>query len=343
MNPTMQQVISFLEDEGLGPIKIGSDDPSCWKIKINDVWTADSKMRCAIALVKPEWSSEPEVLFNTYKSYLLYGDDYKGTFWKFVMMIKEMSSINEAKIYFMSRYMLNSENIAQAFINSKRQDKIDTIKKSKEHVKFPKHFERLDLNAHEEYIKYLFNRKLSMWKILELPLFVDPKERRVIFPVYENGEMIFWTGRSINLNSKLTWKNATCSSWPHPIWNLDAISSNGSVCIFEAIFDAAVVHNGIAILGASNIQNEQISKIISCGFSRIIVVMDNDAAGEKTRMELAQKLSEKHNNVWIYDFKGIKEKDFNEMAQNGIDFNIDERIKKYSLKTQLAKRLNIIK
>jgi len=132
MNPTMQQVISFLEDEGLGPIKVGNDDPTCWKLKINDPWTSDSKFRCGIASIQPTWSSEPVVMFNTYKSSLLYGDEYKGLIWKFVMMIKEMSSINEAKIYFMSRYMLNSENIAQAFINSKRQDKIDTIKKSKD-------------------------------------------------------------------------------------------------------------------------------------------------------------------------------------------------------------------
>ena len=70
--------------------------------------------------------------------------------------------------------------------------------------------------------------------------------------------------------------------------------------------------------------------------------MDNDTAGENTRMNLAEKLSQYHSNVCIYDFKNIKQKDFNEMAQNNVDFDFDSRIYKYGLKAKLAKKLKVI-
>jgi 5S rRNA maturation endonuclease (ribonuclease M5) len=338
MNPTAEQIISFLNDEGLSStIKIRQDDGPFFKISINDPWSPDNKLRCSIALTQPDWAEEPVVLFNTYKSALLFGEEYKGSFWKFVMLIKGFGNLNEARIWFLINYMFHGD-IKK---NIMPQPKIERVVKKKQKVTFPEHFVKLDINKHQEYTKYLLDRKLSIWRIKDLELFVDLKEKRIVFPVYENGEMIYWTGRSI-INSTLRWKNAQCTSWPHPIWNLDNIKSENSVYIFEAIFDALTVYNGIAILGASNIQEEQIEKIINKNFSRIVVIMDNDVAGEKTRMELAKTLSQYHNNVWIYDFKGIKQKDFNQMAQEEIDFDFDNRLNKYGLKAQLAKQLKII-
>ena len=103
-----------------------------------------------------------------------------------------------------------------------------------------------------------------------------------------------------------------------------------------------MVHNGLAILGASNIQEDQVNKILDKNFTKIIVVMDRDKAGSIARMKFAEILSDKHPNVWIYNFKEIVEKDFNEMAQNGIDFDFDNRLFKYNEKTKMAYKLKLI-
>jgi len=342
MNPTLDQVIEFLNDEGLaGSIKITKNDPDDWALRINDPWVIDSKLRCGIALKYPKYAPDGIVLFNTFKSSVLMGDDFKGSFWKFVNLIKEFNSINESKLWFMKNYMLHDIDISSLFHKQTKAPK----KQTKEDVIFLDEFEILDFNntSHKKYIDYLFDRKISKFKIENTKLFIDKKEERIIFPVYENNKLLFWTGRSINKNSTMPWKHKKSNTWPHPIWNLENVESGSTVVIFEAIFDAIMVHNGIAILGASNIQQEQIDKIIEKNLSKIVIIMDNDAAGIKTKLKLAELLSKHHPNIWIYDFSGIKEKDFNQMAQNNIDFDFSNRLIKYNFQSQLAEKLHIIK
>jgi hypothetical protein len=214
----------------------------------------------------------------------------------------------------------------------------------KDIIKFPDEFERLDIDNenHKPYVDYLLKRKMTLWKIKGNKLFVDAKQKRIVFTVYEDDKLIFWTGRSIEANSKIPWLHKKCTSWPHPIWGLDQ-ATGGTCFVFEAIFDAAMVHNGLAVFGATNIQEDQVNKILAKNFTKIIVVMDNDEVGSLTRMKLAEILSDKHPNVWIYNFLDVEEKDFNEMAQNEVDFDFDNRLIKYNLQAQLAKKLKVIK
>jgi len=195
-------------------------------------------------------------------------------------------------------------------------------------------FERLSLKkkTHKPFIEYLFKRKISVEKINETKIFIDKKSKRLIFPVYENEDLIFYTKRSI-VPHFLPWIKAT-KEGSFPIWNLDNIDED-IVYLFEGIFDAINIKNGVAILGVAH--EEVAKKIASKNFLKYVIVLDNDEAGRKAKIHLAEILSNDYNkDVYIYNYKGINEqyKDFSEMMINNIDLEMDTRVIPYDFKTK---------
>ena len=341
LQPKLEHVEQFLTDECLGPMKIAGRGTNRWSVSINEPWMPDTKMRCKISMTQPSWSSKNIVLFNAYKSTATMGDKYKGVFWNFVALIKGFGGSKEAQHWFTMKYMLRGSD-PRELLNLEPKDKADVEEVGTEKwIGFPGYFERLDLEEHKEYVAYLDSRKIPRWRFNDMRIFVDPSERRVVFPVYENERLIFWTGRAIDRTAVLRWKSHHAKTWSYPVWNLDQVDGEG-VVLFEAIFDAAMVHNGVAILGASNTSDVVIDKIIAKNFAKITVVMDNDKAGQQSRLRLAEALSVKHNNVWIYDFTNVEQKDFNSMVVDGVDISMSSKIIKYGVKSKLAGKMGII-
>lgn len=343
MEPKMEHVVQFLEDEALGPIRITGQGTDRWKIVFNEPWLPDSKKRCVVTRTRPRWADKDVVVFNSFKSAAVMGDDYKGTFWKFVSLIKGMR-YSEAKRWFTMKYMLRDAD-PRELLDLERDPRDDARGTGTERqIHLPEYFERLDpaRAEHAEYVAYLDARRVPRWRFRDMRMFVDPNDRRVVFPVYEDGRLIFWTGRAIDRGSVVPWLSHKAKEWPFPVWNLDNVNGE-SVTLFEAIFDAAMVHNGVAILGASNRADEVIDKILAKNFVKITVVMDNDDAGRRAREEIAERLSRKHRNVWVYDFKKIEHKDFNSMVVAGVDIDMSGRSVMYGVKSRLAKKMGIIK
>ena len=70
---------------------------------------------------------------------------------------------------------------------------------------------------------------------------------RIIFPIRDNGEIVFWTGRSY-IDKKPKYKNSNSDKGKH-IFNLDKVRQEQQVVICEGVFDALSIRGGVAIFG----------------------------------------------------------------------------------------------
>ena len=331
----LEHVLAFLDDEGLRPVKVKKRDGDLWACSINEPFQPDRDFRCGIAQIRSHKTGLLTPVFNSFKAVANMGDEYKGSFWRFIKLVKGMSSDADAKSWFNLRYALRSMDDARSALAVSTAAGPAAI--SYERVHFPETFERLKIDdpEHAEYVEYLRARAVSEHRLVNDPIFVDASGRRLVFPVYEGGDMVAWAARAIDKDSKLPWKNnKKYEGMPRPVWNLDRVNGE-TVAIFEAVFDAIVVHNGVAVLGAGNAgSDEVVSKILAKGYARIFVVMDNDEAGRNMKLKMAQALAETHNDVRVYDFNGIQHKDFNGMAQAGAELNVLGRSRRWDLKAE---------
>lgn len=311
----IDDVKDFLQNEGFLIKERGK-----W-VYINSPFQSDNKYRCCFSFSEEHGT----VVFTDFIARAKIDDDtYRGSFWKFLALYKGLDSISDAKFWFLS-------NIKKLKLTHNQNKKIKEIPKA-EKLELPERFEKFDKEVHKDYYQYLLNRKVSDSKIDSLKLFIDDKYKRLVFPVYENNELITYTGRAIDDNP-MRWQKSSVKGI-YPIWNLENI---GETCwIFEGIFDALRVDNGVAILGAS-LSQEQIKKICNKNLYKIVVVMDNDEAGRKAREQICYQLAEKLQNVYIYDWKDIKEKDFSEIET--LDLT---RVVKWNFTTQLKFKMNLI-
>lgn len=298
MNIPLDTVIQFLEDELLGPYTIEEDSGLEWKIQLNDPFADyDSRMRCGIR------AKADSTFYNCWKS------EFKGIFFDFVRRVKNLNSIAEAEEYYKDTYFTLE-------MHFREPKPITTIKKApKKTAEIPDHFQRFDAAHHKEYLDYCVGRGIPEKRLLNLRLFVDPRQKRIVFPIYSpGGNLLQYAGRAINEN-KLRWLNSKTSE-VYPIFNLENV--NGGTCvIFEGIFDALTVRNGVALLGAKMNAN-MYEQILNKSFNKICVVMDNNRVGDEARYEIAETFGKFHSNVYYYQFFTDYD-DFGEIAKAGLD------------------------
>lgn len=341
----IEPVLKFLNDEGLDrPIRIKHADSERWSISINEPWECDNKMRCGLAAIEKDGNKF--VVFNSFKAVANFGDAYKGDFFKFVKLVKNLTNTREAKSYFLRNYLLKSTADIKQFLIAKEQQESAIIKPHTEIV-LPETYERLDYadKSHLPFIKFLERTRNVPRRVVQTTrIFIDQKTQRVIFPIYRDQQLIFWATRSIRAKSPMPWIHSDIKE-TYPIWNLENISGD-SVMIFEGILDAIHVPNGVAILGAGK-WHELIDQILAKDFRKIIVAMDGDHVGLLNRIRIANDLSMQHNNVYIYNFYGLPtddkgKVDFGWMAQNNIPFDLDKRIIQWNLKANLLLKMKKI-
>lgn len=335
----IESVINFLVDEGLGPYKIAKSDPDNWRLQINEpsMWgTNDKKWRCGIGIKQIE--DEKVVVYNGFKAAALYGSDYHGNFFKFVKMIKGFNSLDQAKQYFIGKYLVGVD--VKEFTNKSKSTRkcLFVSERPRFEVNIPDKFEKLDAKKHVEYINYLISRGVSEERARKAKLFVNDDEKRIVFPVYEDGFLVFYAGRDITGKNPIPWKKSFGED-VHPVWNLDNLSTTATV--FEACFDAIQMPNGISLFGVGT--ETQFKKILALKLNKVILVFDNDIAGRNARFKWAEWLTA-HNQpgVYVFDYTGLKEKDFGTLAEKKIDFNFKERIHFWDYRAKLLFKLGKI-
>ena len=334
----LENVLEFLQDENLAnPIKISNEHSENWKIFINDPFIDDDKMRLSIGPRKYEDDDGEitRIVFNGFKSSAVMGDDYHGDLFSFVKLVKNFNTRDRARRHFLNTYVLKGQGILKKQFKDE-----DVIQKKKIDVYWPD-YERLDINKsrHKRYIKFLKSRGVDTNTIKKLKIFIDTFQQRLVFPVYENNELIFYTKRSIE-DHKYTWLKAKGDE-VYPIWNMENVCGE-EIWIFEGIFDAIHIENGVAIVGVA--YRESIKKMVNRNYSKYVVVMDNDKAGLRAKLIIAKILRDKYKKkVYIYNYKGIESKDFGEMKENNINFEFDKRILEFNMKTEILLKLGKIK
>jgi hypothetical protein len=280
-------------------------------------FTGDSKFKCGIS-----WKKNPPV-FNCFKT------GTKGNFITFVRLLEGMETSREAIIYLFKNYMSKEEiiNFSGSFFG---EVKIEKQEKIKEKLAFSDEYQKIKIDENDKYYQYLRKRNFNDDMIKKTNIFFSEIEKRVIFPVYENSELVFYAKRAID-SHPLRWINSTSHN-VDPVWNLENVGE--TIYIFEGIFDAVRMWpNGVSIFGKS-LSDGQINKIIKKKFHKIVVILDNDSYGRESQEKIAERLAERHKNVWINLWREEDKKDLSEM--DSIDLNLI----KFDLKGKLLKKLN---
>lgn len=181
------------------------------------------------------------------------------------------------------------------------------------------------LETYTSYCPYLAQRKLNRTICEEFNVKYDPKERKVVFPVYNTkGELVLFAKRAIDYKSFFMPKDAR-----REVYNLNIIIKNNlkRAMIAEGPIDCLTgwCHNVPTIATLGSIADEQIADINNSGINILYVAFDNDYYGEQFRARLKKKLGKHIILVDVYMPTG--KKDVNDLS----DSEWEQLIKQYNL------------
>lgn len=298
---------SFLSSEGIS-VKTNRSN-----FCMNSIFVADDKYKLWI-------SKSKNGIWQCFKS------GHKGDFINLVKEIKGFETYKDAKKYVIKEFFFKNKNNIVPLVFSTTAEEVKTS------LFFPESFE--PLVQQKEYIDYLESRCINP---SSLKLFVNEQDKRIVFPVYESGNLIFYSARSIDPLEKIRWKNASASG-KVPIYGLENVGK--TLYVFEGIFDALSVPSGVAIFGANNTGDAVVKKLLTTNPYRVYVVMDNDAAGRRSAFSLCEKLYKK-TSTYIFDWSCTEAKDVNELlvAFDGDRDKLETTIKNYSESYDLSYKI----
>lgn len=179
--------------------------------------------------------------------------------------------------------------------------------------------------------------------IHDYPLFIAWKGRykgRVIIPIYENGHIIFFQGRTL-VNDPKKYDNPPAEKG-FVVLNKDVFDSNKYIIITEGIFDALSIGNqGTTCLGAS-INDDFLKLIFNKTKKGIIIALDNDERGiEETKKIIEQSKYSKDLKYFLMPDVYRVYKDINMLdgvIENVYDFIVKNSYKKFDYTVSLSLR-----
>ena len=151
---------------------------------------------------------------------------------------------------------------------------------------------KIKFSVKQEAIAYCRLRGMSDNVIKDTRVVWSPVwKNRIIFPCYENGEYVYYTGRLFR-GSGAKWRVPSKTEkgiipGMEVVYRIDEFDKPDlTISICEGVFDALAT-NGIALLG-KKISNIQIRKILNLQPKKLIIAFDVDA--QKEAEELYKKL-----------------------------------------------------
>lgn len=223
-------------------------------------------------------------------------------------------------------------------LKDQRQNK-DFIVATKRKVQQSKIYSRDCLTRLKQHM-YLETRGYPRWLIekYHIGACLEPRRymsNRIVIPVCnKKGEIVGFTGRTLDPDwegKKIPkWKHSLGSWVSHNLFNIHCaapfIEEGGVAIICEGPldvlrFEQAGVRNSVAILG-KKFYPAQMSILASCGATRLLDALDNDAAGKVGSMGMAKTAR------CLFDVERVKipdgRKDIGEMAVEEIRSRFDE-------------------
>lgn len=325
--------IRFCEDEGI--LKNFREKEN--QFSIDSPFIADSKRRCTIAVINRDGSEF--IAFNDFKARGNIDDElYKGSFFKFVKLIKDFGSVDEAVFYIVTKYLREYQ-----FQKQPKQKK----EKTKQIVSLDT-YRPLDISVHGEYVKYLQARGMDYGLISKYKIYIDSKTKRIVFPVYEDGDCIFYNARSILkwTPKGYRWQKSEVTENAYPLWNLENCVKE--CWLFEGIFDGIFWPDKACAYFSAIVTDELIEKIKKKNFERVVFFGQNpfvDKASRINRIKILERLKDKQvPNVSVFNWANIQEKDLNEAIVNKTfdKDKIEKRILPWNDETKFLKEFELI-
>lgn len=179
--------------------------------------------------------------------------------------------------------------------------------------------------ASERAISYYENRLLTKGSVLKFKLGYSELRDMVTIPVHSpDGILLGFVGRSVEGKD---FKNTPGLPKGKTLFNLNRVKSSKNVYVVESSFDAIRLDQcgfpAVATLG-SNVSNFQID-LLKKYFNDIIVIADNDDAGNSMVKKLKEKLSSRVSVIEL----DAKYKDVGDMTDEEIkslSFDFDKSI-----------------
>lgn len=142
-----------------------------------------------------------------------------------------------------------------------------------------------------EAASWLWKYGITAEEVVNNNITYSPSWNRLILPVYDGGKLVFWQGRAVNSKQTPKYVNARAVAKPMATF-LATHNPSKVVVIVEDILSAIKVSrcvDSIALLGTSpdfDCLREKVE-----GYAEVVVWLDNDSAGVKKSVELANRLS----------------------------------------------------
>lgn len=327
----------FLREEGIRYI----DKQNLEKLYVCSPFVNDNDYRMTISYQKGG-------IFICPKSF------QSGNFLELIRHVKHLKSKEEARQYISSKpyyieFMLNSV-VDRAEKEELTEEELSLIeKRKKDFLEEYYSYEDFDKEKHPEYLKYLLDRGIEENIIDRLNIKINTAHKRVVFPVYENGELVFHNGRAIEKENILRWYSKSANSDILPVFFRDP--AYPTYYVFEGMFDALLVEGGVCVFGSS-FSEKKARKILDKNPDKIVIVMDNDVAGDQAQFKYLFFLSQYHKEVYYFSWaqfskdnnlEFLKTKfDFSEIKNSNTEFftnkEFNKYIIKYSAKTLLMKK-----
>jgi 5S rRNA maturation endonuclease (ribonuclease M5) len=112
---------------------------------------------------------------------------------------------------------------------------------------------------------------------------------RIIIPIYNGDDIVYFQGRSIHDDVFLKFKNPETEK-SDIIMNIDKFKNDKYIIVTEGVIDAMMVEDfqGTCVLGGS-VSEEFLSRVYKCTDKGVILAVDNDERGEKERNKISEK------------------------------------------------------
>lgn len=255
-------------------------------------------------------------------------DKTNGTFYCF--SCQKIADLNELIMQTTGRSYFESAR----FIKSKEQD-VDFEKQINHQLYVKPDFiqfdeiliKRLNTQALEtpRAINYYYGRRINEQSIKKFHLGYSDKQDMVTIPVHSpDGVCVGFVGRSIEGKD---FKNTPGLPKAKLLFNLHRVKNSDKVYIVESSFDAIRLDQvglpAVATLGA-NISNSQV-ELLKKYFNNIIVIADNDEAGNNMKTRLIEKLNSRVSTISL-DSKYKDVGDMDDEAIKNLEYRFDNSI-----------------
>ncbi|MFW6129737.1 MAG: hypothetical protein ACOC56_01050 [Atribacterota bacterium] len=131
----------------------------------------------------------------------------------------------------------------------------------------------------DELKKFRKNRKIPD----HIKLYIATRGKyngRIVIPVFENGNIVYFQARSLSDRIKPKYLNPA-SEKQIIVPNIEKFDSNELIIVTEGLIDSFMLgNNGTCCLGKS-INDDFLEKCISCTSKGVIIALDNDEDGKK--------------------------------------------------------------